>query len=176
MYKNVLVATDGSDNATKAIHVASKLAAHLDCTLSVVHVQGEGEVPQAVRRFVSIEHLAEPPVIEMRDATDAGTGVAYLRAIGEAGIRRHQIWAALAKKVISDATTIAREHSLVLNATLTPTGDPVTAINAACHQIDADLLVLGRRGVSDLKGLLMGSVTHKILQLATCDVLTVKAD
>jgi nucleotide-binding universal stress UspA family protein len=38
----------------------------------------------------------------------------------------------------------------------------------------ADLIVLGSRGVSDLTGILLGDVVHKVLQLATVPVLVVR--
>ena len=38
----------------------------------------------------------------------------------------------------------------------------------------ADLIVLGSRGLSDLAGLVLGSVTHKVLHLAHCPVLVVR--
>ena len=45
------------------------------------------------------------------------------------------------------------------------------------HSIDVnkvDLIVMGTRGLSDIKGLLLGSVSHKLIQLAPCPTLTVK--
>lgn len=38
----------------------------------------------------------------------------------------------------------------------------------------ADLIVMGSRGLSDLKGLLVGSVAHKVIHLAGCPVLVVR--
>ncbi len=38
----------------------------------------------------------------------------------------------------------------------------------------ASLIVLGSRGLSDLAGLVLGSVTHKILHLSHCPVLVVR--
>jgi chaperonin GroEL len=40
--------------------------------------------------------------------------------------------------------------------------------------VAADMIVMGRRGLSDLQGLLMGSVSHKVSHLADCACLTVK--
>jgi nucleotide-binding universal stress UspA family protein len=33
---------------------------------------------------------------------------------------------------------------------------------------------MGTRGLSDIKGLFMGSVAHKVNQMASCTVVTVK--
>lgn len=55
-----------------------------------------------------------------------------------------------------------------------------TAGHAAKHIVetakvqDCDLIVMGSRGLSDIAGLLLGSVTHKVLQLAHVPVLVAR--
>jgi nucleotide-binding universal stress UspA family protein len=53
-------------------------------------------------------------------------------------------------------------------------GKPAENIIAAAEHENADLIVMGRRGLGDIAGLLMGSVSHKVTHLAECACLTVK--
>ena len=43
-------------------------------------------------------------------------------------------------------------------------------------EADAGLIVMGTRGLTDWKGLLLGSVAHKVMQHATCPVLLVRIE
>lgn len=52
--------------------------------------------------------------------------------------------------------------------------DPAEDICTAAQVEDCDMIVMGARGVSDIQGVLMGSVSHKVLQKAPCPVLTVR--
>ncbi|HXM58467.1 MAG TPA: universal stress protein [Candidatus Dormibacteraeota bacterium] len=54
-------------------------------------------------------------------------------------------------------------------------GRVAAAIAAAAAEHQADLVVLGSRGRSDLGGLLLGSVGDEVLRLAWCPVLVVRA-
>jgi len=51
---------------------------------------------------------------------------------------------------------------------------PGFAIAAAAERIRADLIVMGSRGLSGVKHLLLGSVAERTVRAATCPVLTVK--
>lgn len=46
---------------------------------------------------------------------------------------------------------------------------PTVAATEKC-----EMIIMGSRGKSDLEGLVIGSVTHKVLHLAKCPVLVVK--
>jgi len=52
--------------------------------------------------------------------------------------------------------------------------DAVSAILAEAAAIPADLIVMGTRGLSGFKHLLLGSVAERTLRLAPCPVMTVK--
>ena len=58
-------------------------------------------------------------------------------------------------------------------AAILDTGDPATRIVQQAEAHTADMIVMGRRGLGDLEGLLLGSVSHEVAQLASCACLTV---
>ena len=53
-------------------------------------------------------------------------------------------------------------------------GYPATAIEEEAERRDVDLIVMGTRGLSGLKHLLLGSIAERVVQKAHCAVLTVK--
>ena len=54
-------------------------------------------------------------------------------------------------------------------------GYPATVIEEEAERQHADLVVIGTRGLSGLKHLLLGSIAERVVQKAACPVLTVKA-
>jgi nucleotide-binding universal stress UspA family protein len=53
-------------------------------------------------------------------------------------------------------------------------GSPAGEIVRYASEQKTDLIVMGHRGAGALQELLMGSVSHKVVQLATCPVIIVK--
>jgi nucleotide-binding universal stress UspA family protein len=51
---------------------------------------------------------------------------------------------------------------------------PSVAIEETAAEIGADLIVMGTRGLSGIKHVLLGSVAERTLRVAPCPVLTVK--
>ena len=56
----------------------------------------------------------------------------------------------------------------------TSTTGPARVILEHARDVEATMIVLGSRGLGALAGLLLGSVAHKIIQLASCPVLVVR--
>lgn len=77
---------------------------------------------------------------------------------------------------------VAAAIKTVQNAGTTARGEVQHAIagHAAKHIVDTakerdcDLIVMGSRGLSDIAGLMLGSVTHKVLQLAEVPVFVAR--
>lgn len=57
--------------------------------------------------------------------------------------------------------------------TRTATGDPAEVLMQIVREVDADLLVVGRRGRDFLSRALLGSVAERVVRSAPCDVLVV---
>ena len=53
------------------------------------------------------------------------------------------------------------------------TGDPASVLVEVTREVDADLLIVGRRGSDFVTRALLGSVAQRVVQQARCDVLVV---
>lgn len=62
-----------------------------------------------------------------------------------------------------------------LETAATPVGGAAHVIADAAQERDADVIVVGTRGRTPLGGLLLGSVTQRLLHIARCPVLAVPA-
>jgi nucleotide-binding universal stress UspA family protein len=71
----------------------------------------------------------------------------------------------------------ARERLLRRHVTaryIEPVGEPAEMLVETARELDADLIVVGRRRQSALKRLVLGSVSAKVVRRAPCDVLVVR--
>lgn len=59
-------------------------------------------------------------------------------------------------------------------AAIAVAGSPVESILDVAKAEQADLIVMGSRGKTDLKGLILGSTAHSLLHAAPCPVLLVR--
>ncbi|NIO42948.1 MAG: universal stress protein, partial [Burkholderiales bacterium] len=84
------------------------------------------------------------------------------------------VFDAWGKQILEGAESTAREHGVQEVVTVLEEGDPVDRILECAKRENADLLVVGSRGLSNLKGLFLGSVSHKLSQLVGCTCITVK--
>ena len=72
-----------------------------------------------------------------------------------------------AKKVVTESECRNAE-------TIVRGGYPTQQILGFAKEKQVDIIVIGNRGLSDIKGLLLGSVSHKINNLAKCTCITVR--
>lgn len=82
------------------------------------------------------------------------------------------------RDVVNALLDMARSQAMEAGArkieTESETGEPAEGILKSADRHKADMIVLGARGLSDLQGLIMGSVSHKILNLTRSPCLIVR--
>ena len=85
-------------------------------------------------------------------------------------------WASLreaASRKLGEAAEKATVEGVKVEMLLTE-GAPAPAITQAAERLHADLIVMGTRGLTGLKHVLLGSVAERVLRTAPCPVLTLK--
>lgn len=85
----------------------------------------------------------------------------------------------LAEVIVQDAGKVITEAGIPVRTRVEIDASPEltgTAITDIAKEEDVDLIVLGSRGLSEFKGMLLGSVSNKVLQKAHCPVLVIKGE
>lgn len=146
MTQQILVPLDGSHNAHRALEHA--------CMIQ--RVQGG---------TLHLLHIVEPaPASDPLGATTGSSALDYTpekgREQGEALLR--EIWSNMGV-----ASADVRFHVGSDRAD--------RSILAHAEQLGVDTIVMGSRGLSDLKGLVSGSVSHRVAHAARCTVITLHA-
>lgn len=141
----IVVATDGSDAAVRALDVALELAADGGHQLAVITVW---------RALQGDFGLAYPPTAVLSDLLEAE--------------RRH------AEDTLADAAAAA-EAAGVPVVTRLATGDPAERICAYARELDARLVVMGTHGYGAVVSLFLGSVSGTVVRRAGRPVVVVPA-
>jgi nucleotide-binding universal stress UspA family protein len=145
MIGRIVVGTDGSETAGKAVTEAVELAAAMGAQLDIVS--------------------AYEPVPESRlreEGRDVPDDVSW--AVGP----REEVDATL-----STAAEIAEAKGVPFTQH-SRQGDPADAILDVAEEQNADLIVVGNKGMTGAKRFLLGSVPNKVSHHAPCSVLIVR--
>jgi nucleotide-binding universal stress UspA family protein len=171
MIKTILVPTDGSDHAGKAILLAADIAGKYGSRLVFLHVMSSDPLPESLIRMAEAEHITPEPTEPIAVVPEARFPASTILGQQDDNpeIRRF-----VAENILSVARKIAEKKGVRDIHCVIGDGDPVKDILRHAEDEAANLIVMGSRGLSDLKGLLMGSVSHKVSQLSPCSCITVK--
>jgi nucleotide-binding universal stress UspA family protein len=72
--------------------------------------------------------------------------------------------------ILRDAADLVRREKVPVVTHHEP-GNPAKALVTIAGQVDADLIVVGNRGMKGLKGKVLGSVPNEVSHHASCAVL-----
>jgi nucleotide-binding universal stress UspA family protein len=138
VFKTIVWATDGSEEAMEALGCAKGLAKEQGCPLVVAH---------SVEVFAPSRAIGVPMYEAERELEES---------LGElvTGLQRDGVDARL--EIVNGVAT-----------------QPAHVISDVARRAGADLIVVGTRGRTALGGLLLGSVTQRLLHVAPCPVLAV---
>jgi nucleotide-binding universal stress UspA family protein len=138
MFKNIVLAFDGSVCSDKALQYAKTIADRFEATLWLVHVFRN---PSDLLGYTDFEKIY---------ASRKGAAQAIL---DDASQRL-------------DPTTVSVQKEL-------KEGSEAESILKVAENCQADLIVMGTRGLGAVKGLLVGSVSRKVIHYADCPVMVV---
>ena len=140
----IVVGTDGSETAGRAVAKATALAGALGAELIIVSAyssRGPGGVPSA---GVTL---------------DSGW-VAAAHSVAET--------------TAEEAGTVAREGGVAEVTTLAVSGDPAEALIKVTVDESADLLVVGSKGMQSTARFLLGPIANRVSRRVACDLLIVE--
>ena len=148
MNDNILVPVDGSESAFKALDFAVDLSEKYGSKLWLLNVVQSRDIPEGLRHWAEVEHVTSPPEWLLEQA--------------------------VAERVLVVAEDRAKDKGARDLERVVEKGDPAGTILEVAGRHQVDLIVMGTRGLSDLQGLVMGSVAHKVCHGAACTVVAVK--
>jgi nucleotide-binding universal stress UspA family protein len=150
MFHKILVAIDDSESHRIVFEQALALAKLNQAELMLLHVMAPFDETYPGDPYIGIPRSAMQ-VYWNRWHEREDAGIAKLRSLEEEAI----------------AAGISAEFTQSV-------GDPGKIICALSRTWNADLIVIGRRGLSGLKELWLGSVSNYVIHHAPCHVLTIQ--
>lgn len=145
MYKKILVPVDGSEKAAKAALHAAELAAKMESEITLIHV-----VPPL------------PPYVNTSPDRFGNIQQAIMEEFQKHG-----------QEVLDQVRSDLAGYKLKIKTQIA-VGQPADEILRNVKEQGFDLLVMGSRGLGEIKGYLMGSVSNRVTRHAACPVLIVR--
>jgi nucleotide-binding universal stress UspA family protein len=145
MFKSIVVGTDGSDTATQAVRQAVDLAGAVGAKLELVSAYA----PVSEQRLQEERRQAPEDLqwaINPREDVDS---------------------------TLEAAALVAREAGVAVDV-YPRQGDPADAILDVAEEQEADLIIVGNKGMTGAKRFLLGSVPNKVSHHAPCSVLIIR--
>ena len=127
---------------------------------------GPGDLALAYARELALDQKARLLVVHVDELVPGHGGAHHLQAL------EPEIKTRIGEQV---AALKAAGLQVDFEVRQVAVSGPAHAIADAATAATADLIVLGSVGSGPLKGLLLGSVAHRLLQIAPCPVLVIPA-
>jgi nucleotide-binding universal stress UspA family protein len=149
MYAHILVATDGSDLANRALDHAIAVAKALNSEITVVTVTEPAAVLGA--GYSAVAGTIIDPIPELIEAQQSG-----------------------AKELLAKAEEKVKAAGVPVKTVYVDDSFPAEGIILTAQNIDADLIVMGSHGRRGFGRLLLGSQTNNVLAQTAIPVLVTR--
>jgi nucleotide-binding universal stress UspA family protein len=171
MIDTVLLPVDGSAGARKAVDFGSDLAARYGARVVLLHVLLRRNLADAISGLSDLERSAG---MSLEKAFEARGDLRLSDVVHSGDTAQRQALEIVAQLVLETAEQAVRSRGVTNLRTCVVEGDPAERIIEIAERENADLIVMGSRGLSDLEGLLLGSTSHKVSHLAPCTCVVVR--
>ena len=174
MISCILCPVDGSEHSDKAIELACDLAQRYRTKLYFLHVFMKNMSMDELMQFQSNAHLkdlVEQESERMAELVQVGASAyatPYIPPPDQTIVTR------VGEVVVQDTETVGEQCGVERCTTVLADGDPVEQILSHAESLDADMIVMGHRGLGAFRALIGGSVSNKVSHSASCTCVSVK--
>ena len=174
MAETIVIATDGSKHATNAVGLGARLAAKFGAEVTLVHVLPDHVPASQARGLVAFERLpaSAREEIERFEDLERKSG-AFVDSVSQPTWVSRATLEAIGNLILDDAETLAKSRGTTRIRRAILSGDPASCILDTARDSHAGFIVMGKRGLGRLAGLLTGSVSQKVTALADCPCISV---
>ena len=173
--KAILVPTDGSRTAEKALEVAIDLAQQHKAAVTLFHVLLKDKEPDELLRLPELDADIVDTLRKIARAPEPEHTVEDLMAERDVPNRpvEDDLLRRIGAHILKRAQARAKARGVTVNL-LELAGDrPAEAIVAAARTNDADAIVMGSRGLRYIEAISYGSVSQEVCRTANCTCVAV---
>jgi len=154
LFEKILVPLDGSEHSLKSLTVAIQIAKKFSGKISLIHIYSVTVAPTIIPEPTTLT----PPIPIMTPAEVSRT----IEATRRAGLN-----------ILAEGEQRVKAEEVEVE-TMLKEGHIVQEIINTADEGKFDLIVIGARGISKIRELLLGSVTDGVIHHASCTVLVIK--
>lgn len=176
MIKTILVPTDGSAHAIKAADLAADLAGKYGARLVLLHVLLREASPGQLRELTEGTDVSKDVLDELDRLENMPIEAAAMAGMNAPVFvpASQGLLQTIGGLIGEKARKAAQARGLGDVELCVVDGRPSDRILELAASENADMIVMGSRGLGNIAGLLVGSVSHKVSHLSKCTCVTVK--
>jgi len=154
LFEKILVPLDGSEHSLKALDVAIQIAKKFEGKITLVHIYSvvaiSSMMPEPSMATAGVPVMATPDFSRLVEAA---------RKVGS--------------RILEDGEQRVKAAKVEVNKLLEE-GHTVQEIIRVAKEGNFELIVMGARGISHIREMLLGSVSDGVMHHVACPVLVVK--